>query len=179
MSVTRSPTPGKARKNIGLGKLLKGAHGAFNSALRVRLAAHDITFSQFQHLQNLWKEEGINQAELSRRIGITTASSTDVLDSLDRMGLIRRVRGKEDRRQLSVFLTPAGAALEEPLSAHAVDVNIMATKGLNETKIRELYQLLGHVIDNLRFPETAAAAPHHSKSSGRPKPSRSSDQITR
>lgn len=150
MARTQAAVVGKGRRRVGLGKLLKGAHGAFNRSLRTKLAANGITFSQFQHLQNLWKEDGINQTELSRRIGITTASSTDVLDSLEQLGLIHRIRSKSDRRKISVFLTPAGADLEDPLEAYAIDVNVIATEGLTEPKIKELYGLLAQVIQNLR-----------------------------
>jgi DNA-binding MarR family transcriptional regulator len=136
------------RTRVGLGKLLKAADSAFNYALRSKLAAHDITFSQFQHLQNLWRDDGINQTELSNRIGITIASSTSVLNALETKKLIRRVRNDADRRSATVFLTVAGADLEDALEPHAVDVNVQATKGMTETEVKTLHGLLGRVIAN-------------------------------
>lgn len=143
-------TRAENRRKVGLGKLLRGAHIAFSGILRAHLAAHKITFSQFQHLQNLWKADGINQAELSLRIGITNASSTAVLDSLEQRGFIHRVRNREDRRKISVYLTKAGAALEDELGGYAADVNIRATRGLSEAQVREMYSSLEKVIQNLR-----------------------------
>src|SRR5690606_16542704 len=64
--------------NIGLGQLLREADMVFNRALRDELAKHNVTFSQYQHLRQLWQDDGLAQNELSRRIGIETASSTTV-----------------------------------------------------------------------------------------------------
>ena len=63
--------------------LLRDADTAFNRYLTAQLAVHGVTFGQFQHLRNLWVENGLTQAELSRRIGIEMASSTAILDSLE------------------------------------------------------------------------------------------------
>ena len=58
---------------------------------------------QFQHLRNLWVENGLTQAELSRRIGIEMASSTAILDSLEAAKFITRVRNTTDRRRSTCF----------------------------------------------------------------------------
>src|ERR1700749_1733636 len=90
--------------DIGLGMKLRDGNAVFNKALREELARHDITFSQYQHLRQLWQEDGLAQVELSRRIGIETASSTAVIDQLEKLGLIRRRRDAADRRRIIVSL---------------------------------------------------------------------------
>jgi DNA-binding MarR family transcriptional regulator len=136
------------RAKVGLGKSLRAAHLAFNNFLRERLAEHSVTFSEFQHLQNLWREDGINQKELSQRIGITTASSTSVLSSLEGKKLIRRFKDKLDLRNTHVFLTEAGAALEDILEDYAVQANEKAVRGLTPVQIDQLYTLLATVTHN-------------------------------
>lgn len=138
-----------ATRKVGLGKLLRRSDSLFNSALSRRLQKHGISFSEFQHLQNLWKEDGIKQSELSRRIGITAASSTSVLNSLQAKDLVDRHPDSDDGRSIRVFLTPAGAALKPDLSKHAVDVNLNAVQGMSPLEIHALYELLSRVIDNL------------------------------
>src|SRR5215207_2761736 len=86
----RSAVRRRAVPRVGLGALLRNADMAFNRVLREELARHDITFSQFQHLWQLWTSDGLAQVELSRRIGIETASSTAVIDQLEKRGLIAR-----------------------------------------------------------------------------------------
>ncbi len=48
----------------------------------------------------------------SRAVGIETASSTTILDELERLGSVRRVRNPKDRRKINVYLTDAGSALQ-------------------------------------------------------------------
>jgi MarR family transcriptional regulator, organic hydroperoxide resistance regulator len=134
---------------IGLGMLLRAADMGFNRHLRDQLAHHDVTFGQFQHLRNLWAENGLTQAELSRRIGIEMASSTAILDSLETQQLITRVRNATDRRKINVFLTPAGAALKKPLMACAARVNKEARRGLTDAELGTVFALVGRIIANL------------------------------
>ena len=143
---------------IGLGMLLRAADSIFNRHLRDALAQHDVTFGQFQHLRNLWVENGLNQAELSRRIGIEMASSTAILESLEARRLITRVRNAADRRKINVFLTPAGAALKKPLMACAARVNRKARRGLTDAELAGVFALVGRIIANLEAPRTAEPA---------------------
>jgi MarR family transcriptional regulator, organic hydroperoxide resistance regulator len=134
---------------IGMGRLLREADMTFNRALREELARHDVTFSQYQHLWQLWKEDGLPQFELSRRIGIETASSTSVIDQLERRGFITRRRDAADRRRIVVSLTPAGKKLEAPLDACAIAINRRARSLLSNREITALYDTMRKVIAGL------------------------------
>jgi len=134
---------------IGLGMLLRDANSVFNKALREGLARHNVTFSQYQHLRQLWQSDGLAQVELSGRIGIETASSTAVIDQLEKSGLIRRKRDAADRRRIIVSLTPSGRALEQPLEGCAIVVNRRARKGLSKTEAAMLFHAVGKIIGNL------------------------------
>jgi DNA-binding MarR family transcriptional regulator len=135
--------------DIGLGMLLRDANAVFNKVLREELARHGITFSQYQHLRQLWQADGLPQVELSRRIGIETASSTSVIDQLQKLGLIRRKRDATDRRRIIVNLTPAGRALEKPLDGCAAAVNMAARGGLSKDDVASLFDSIGKIIGNL------------------------------
>src|SRR5215203_1287315 len=134
---------------VGLGMLLRSTDMSFNRALREELAGHGVTFSQFQHLRQLWEEDGLTQVAISRRIGIQMASSTSVLDSLERARLIRRLRQAKDRRKINVFLTPAGRALKSPLMAAAVRVNARARRGISPYAMAMLFRNLEAIAANL------------------------------
>ena len=150
-------TPARPPKT-GIGMLLRDADTAFNRYLTAQLAVHGVTFGQFQHLRNLWVEDGLTQAELSRRIGIEMASSTAILDSLAAGKLITRVRNAADRRKINVFLTPAGAALEMALMACAADANKRASKGLSQAEVAHLFALAGQIIENFKTLRAAGAS---------------------
>jgi DNA-binding MarR family transcriptional regulator len=135
--------------DIGLGMKLRDGNAVFNKALREKLAQHDITFSQYQHLRQLWQEDGLAQVELSRRIGIETASSTFVIDQLEKLGFIRRNRDSADRRRIIVHLTSSGRALERPLDGCAIAVNLRARNGLTNAQIASLFEMIEKIIGNL------------------------------
>jgi DNA-binding MarR family transcriptional regulator len=150
-------TPARPPKT-GIGMLLRDADTAFNRYLTAQLAVHGVTFGQFQHLRNLWVEDALTQAELSRRIGIEMASSTAILDSLEAAKLITRVRNAADRRKINVFLTSAGAALEKALMACAADANRRASKGLSQAEVAHLFALAGEIIENFKTLRGAGAS---------------------
>ena len=135
--------------DIGLGMKLREGNAVFNKALREELARHDMTFSQYQHLRQLWQEDGLAQVDLSRRIGIETASSTAVIDQLEKLGLIRRKRDLGDRRRIIVNLTRSGRALQKPLDGCAVAVNKRARNGLTNAQMVALFETIGKIVDNL------------------------------
>jgi DNA-binding MarR family transcriptional regulator len=135
--------------DIGIGKLLRRAHGAFSREFRGRLAEKGVTFGEFIHLERLWEEDGLNQTEISRRVEITTASSTQIIETLERRGLIVRKRNPGDRRNLNVFLTRAGNALEKELLECARATNRLARAGLSDGDTLTLFELVGRIIANL------------------------------
>jgi DNA-binding MarR family transcriptional regulator len=143
-SVTVSDAP-----EVGLGMLLRDADNAFNRVLRRKLAAHGISFSEFQHLRQLWDEEGLTQVELSRRIGIERASSTSVIASLLRKKLIRRSAAPSDKRKVLVYPSARGAALRDRLWPCAIETNKIAYTALNQEDRRTLFRLLHRVTGNL------------------------------
>jgi len=134
----------------GLGKMLLQCRRAFSAELTARLAAHDLTVSQWAHLRTLQSRQGITQVELSRQIGIEKASSTAVLDSLEMRGLIRRPRDSDDRRRVNVFLTPAGIALVQEIIPEMLALNALALGGLSRDEIAGFLKGLETVTRNLR-----------------------------
>ena len=143
------PHSAAAVPKTGIGLLLRNADKAFNRALRDDLAVHGLTYSQFRHLWMLWQAEGRTQAEISRGLGIQVAASTAVLESLSRLKLIRRQRQRDDRRNIRVFLTSAGRALEDELTACAARVNLQAHQGLSPQELAMLFTTVEKVTSNM------------------------------
>ena len=134
---------------IGVGKLLRRSHLAFSKIFRERLKEHGVSFSEFVHLERLWYDDGLNQTELSRRVGIETASSTTVLDALEKRGYIRRERDERDRRNVRVLLEPAGARLEATLLECAAGINAIAREGLSKADIAAFFRIVAVIAGNL------------------------------
>jgi len=143
---------------IGIGKLLRRSHLAFSKILRERLKEHNVSFSEFVHLERLWYDDGLNQTELSRRVGVETASSTAVLNALEKRRYIRRERDERDRRNVRVFLEPAGAELEAMLLECAAGINAVARQGLTKADVAEFFRILSIIAENLEAAGRGAEA---------------------
>jgi DNA-binding MarR family transcriptional regulator len=69
---------------------------------------------------------------------------------MEKMGLVRRVRNKRDRRKLHVCLTAKGRAFRRQLIPLAKDVVATAVQGLSPAETRRLLQSLAEIQRNLR-----------------------------
>lgn len=69
------------------------------------------TPSQFSVLEALHHLGALSQGELSKKIFRSTGNMTLVLDNLEKQGLVRRQRESEDRRRVTIHLTPSGELL--------------------------------------------------------------------
>lgn len=133
----------------GVGKLLRRAHRIYSRKLQERLAEHDVSLAQYLHLRELWELNGITQIELSQKVGIEKASSTAVLDALEKQGFIFRVRNAQDRRKVNVYLTPAGQNIRDVLSPAAKSVAARAVGDLSGPELDLLFSVLNRMIVNL------------------------------
>src|SRR6188768_3032198 len=88
-----------------LGYLVRDANRAFQRLLERRIAPHGVTRGQWYFLRVLWTKDGLSQRELSTRVGMMEPTTVIALRSMEKAGLIRRVRSTDDRRVTHVRLT--------------------------------------------------------------------------
>lgn len=72
---------------------------------------------QNRSLALLARNEGMKQADLARNAHVRPSSVSEVLERLEKSGLIERRRDQKDRRVLRVYLTDKGSAQNESNSA--------------------------------------------------------------
>lgn len=149
--------------------LLRAGDEAFR-VVEAHLAQHDITQGGFSVLMALWgkgrlggTEPKLSPAALAERTGVTRATMTGLVDTLERASLVRRAPDLADRRMMTVGITPRGeklllnilpdhfrqmAWLMAPLSEHE-----------RKTLVRLLLKLLQRAGENdtRPAPETAFA----------------------
>ena len=132
-----------------IGYLTRIAFRAFSRALEVRTSPHGVSSGQWRFLRVLWREDGLTQRELSRRVGMREPTTVIALKSLERSGFVERQKSVEDRRKVHVFLTPSARALEATLLPAVAEVNKIALAGLSEAEIAVLRKALTQVGRNL------------------------------
>lgn len=107
------------------------------------LAAADLSTTQYNVLRILrGAPAGLACGEIGGRMITRDPDITRLLDRLEKRGLISRVRGAEDRRQVLTRITPAGltllASLDEPVrQAHRALLG-----HLGAARLKQLSQLL-------------------------------------
>lgn len=133
------------------------------------LAQHQISHGRFMVLMLLLDKSNNcprahTPAELADLAGVTRATMTGLIDTLERDGLVTRTPDPKDRRMMSVSLTPHGhARLEKILPQHFRRVSALMG-ALDESERKMLVQLLNKVLQQASdvgksaAPESAPAA---------------------
>ena len=72
-----------------------------------------ITYPQYLVLMVLWEQDHQPVNDIAHRLLLETNTVTPLLQRMEKMGIVSRMRGKEDKRQQIVSLTEKGQAMEE------------------------------------------------------------------
>ena len=72
-----------------------------------------ITYPQYLVLMVLWEQDSQPVNDIAHRLLLETNTVTPLLQRMEKLGVVVRKRGKEDKRQQIVSLTEEGKALEE------------------------------------------------------------------
>ncbi|HEX8961124.1 MAG TPA: MarR family transcriptional regulator [Geobacteraceae bacterium] len=91
-------------------KLMRAAESVTGRVNR-SMAEFNLTISQFGVLEALYHKGPLCQRDIAAKILKSTGNITLVIDNLEKRGLVRRERGSDDRRYLTVHLTDEGTAL--------------------------------------------------------------------
>jgi DNA-binding MarR family transcriptional regulator len=143
--------------------LLRTGDEAFR-VVEAHLARHDITQGRFGVLMALWgscRRAGgaaapLTPAELADRTGVTRATITGLVDTLERAGLVTRTPHPDDRRMMSVELTPRGQELLSAILPEHFRQMAWLMAPLAEAERKTLVTLLNKVLTR-----AAERAPEH------------------
>ena len=88
--------------------LIRDTRRLLLKCIELRLAQDGIPLGAWFPLRILYEEDGITQRQLSRKLGYLDAAAGAIVEVMEKLKLVRRVRNTEDRRKINVFLTPLG-----------------------------------------------------------------------
>jgi len=94
---------------------LKRTYIQMRKMLDDRLSEYNLTTSQFEVLGHVSHAGEMEQQQLQRCSGITSATLTGILDRLEERNLLERKPGMTDGRAKIVAITPAGGELATKL----------------------------------------------------------------
>jgi DNA-binding MarR family transcriptional regulator len=131
------------------GYLVRDAHRAFQRLLERRIAGYGVTRGQWYFLRVLWNEDGLSQRELSTRVGMMEPTTVIALRSMERSGLIRRVRSRHDKRRAQVWLTAKAKRLRSRLLAIARGITDQAEDGIGRSDLARFRRTIARMTANL------------------------------
>jgi len=143
----------EAVPNDRMAHLVKDSARSFLRSLQARLATHGVSLGHWTFLRILWEHDGLTQRELSQEAGVMEPTTLIALRAMESQGYITRERMEGNRKNLYVFLTPAGKALKKKLVPLAEEVNGLAMRGLDEAAVASTRRSLLVMLDNLASDE--------------------------
>ncbi len=99
----------------------------------------------------LWEENNLTQQELGERISLDKTNITRAVDLLEESGFVKRVPGKDDRRNKYIQLTAKGKKMEQkiiPIVAN--EILGKACKGMKKEELAMLKKMLNTIYNNLK-----------------------------
>ena len=135
--------------NESVGYQIRLTHRLMQRYLQQTIEPHGVTLGMWYFLRALWHQDGLTQRELSVIVGTMEPTTLTAIKSMERSGIVSRVRNEEDRRKINIFLTPRGKALKEsllPLARAVVDNSVL---GFDDGQRHEFLQYLNAIQRNL------------------------------
>src|SRR5258707_3327368 len=95
--------------------LIRDVNRLFAATLQPLVSREGVTVCHWYYLRILSEHEGLTQRELSDKDGVHPNTAVPALDNMEKHGLVKRVRDPNDRRRMSVQLTPNGRRLRDEM----------------------------------------------------------------
>ena len=120
---------------------------AFGRAYRQLLEPLGLTYPQYIVLVVLWEQDKLTVKDIGERLYLDSGTLTPLLKRLEAMGHIRRVRDKQDERQVRIELTEAGHGLRE--KARNIPEKLGCMLGLPAEELRSMNEQISRLRANL------------------------------
>ena len=104
------------------------------------LDALDLTYTQYIVMMVVWQRDKTSVGEIGEQLFLDSGTLTPLLKSLEKKGLIKRERDKDDERILNVTYTEKGKALY--YKAADVPPRVCKLISLTEEETAFLYKVL-------------------------------------
>ena len=116
------------------------------------LSEHGLTYPQYLVLLVLWEKDAQPVNDIAKRLFLETNTVTPLLQRMEKLGIVSRKKGEQDKRQQIVSLTEKGKQLEEEAFAtipSGWDQQLTACP-LKQEDYPRLAQELDAIIDTLK-----------------------------
>ncbi|MFA5596171.1 MAG: MarR family transcriptional regulator [Pusillimonas sp.] len=115
----------------------------------VRLAELDLTLPMYRVMAVLRQEGAQSLGDLGAMVTVEVSTLSRLITTMQRKGLVVRVRPEHNARMVSITLAPAGEELVEKLMPLAAHFESVATQSFTDEQIAWLKQALVQIHNDL------------------------------
>lgn len=129
--------------------LLMANHSILQKKIFSNIKHLGLTPGQPKILDYLQKHDGAIQKDIASGCYIEPASLSNILNGMEKNGLIVRKTNAENRRNMNIFMTEKGKSLYLIIQQEIEKMEAAALAGLSEADRRSLHQILKKTKENL------------------------------
>lgn len=100
-------------------------------------------------LHALWEQEGLSHTELAARLQVSPATTTKMIQRMERAGFVQRRPDPQDQRLSRVYLTEAGHAIRSQVEAVWSQTEAETFAGFSTEEKETLRGLFLRIQENL------------------------------
>ena len=126
---------------------LYSASRALTKVYAVLLADMGITYPQYLALMVLWSGDGVLVSDIAKTLEIDAGTATPLIQRLEKLGLVKRIRSDEDERRVKVFLTEKGNSYHK--KALTIPQHLCEATGLNIDEAKHLMNEMNDIKANI------------------------------
>lgn len=116
---------------------------AFRNSLERHMSNIGLHGGQIFVLLELWKEDGLRQIDIAKRLSLAAPTVNKMLKGLIEINLITRSRADADARSTRIFLTERGYRMRDEVEEQWLELEQNSLSAVTETERLVLFELLG------------------------------------
>lgn len=89
---------------------------------RIEVSTFDLSYDMIYILKLLWRIPFLRVSDIAEEMKIKVFSATRLVDQLEKRGLVKRARNKEDLRIIEVSITAKGKRMVKKIEDHALNL---------------------------------------------------------
>jgi len=129
--------------------VIRDIHRLFTATLQPLVSREGVTVCHWYYLRILSEHDGLTQRELSDKVGVHPNTAVPALDNMEKHGLVKRVRDVNDRRRMSVHLTPKGRRLRDEMIPDVQAMVYRSIAHLTPAELDTFFKVMNRITQNL------------------------------
>jgi DNA-binding MarR family transcriptional regulator len=129
--------------------VVRDVNRLFAATLQPLVSRDGVTVCHWYYLRILSEHDGLNQRELSQKVGVHPNTAVPALDNMEKHGLVKRTRDANDRRRMCVHLTPKGRRLRDEMIPEVKAMVYRSIAQLTPAELDTFFKVMNRIGQNL------------------------------